>query len=82
MTKGKYSKKGTSITHNYCRNPDGKDIGLYCYYGEGSDDFAPCKKLEYTDMKLQCALLEPFSINKAEINMKESRLMRSMNCIS
>jgi len=33
-------------------------------------------------MKLQCGLLEPFTVNKSEISMSESRLMRSMNCIA
>ena len=54
---------------------------MYCFWGTGHDDYAPCKKLSYVDIRLQCALLEPLSINNAEIPIKATRLMRNMNCI-
>ena len=80
LTKGKYRESGTSTLHNYCRNPEGKKQ-IYCYYGSEPDEYEYCEKLTYDDMKLQCALLEPFSINNSNISMKESRLMRTLNCI-
>ena len=64
LTKGKYRESGTSNDHNYCRNPEGK-AGMYCYYGSGPDEYEFCNKLTYDDMKLQCALLEPFTINQS-----------------
>ena len=81
-----FPKGGISTDHNYCRNPDSKRLKkkMYCYIRDTRDevnDIGYCEPLVADDLRLKCALVEPLTVNSAEISDVYNRNLRTMNCM-